>query len=97
MQGIAVGVVGGDVGGDVELEVAAEVGAAGLGHAAAVELDGEGPGGVDRVVGAWWRCLALGRGEGARSLETYSASRLAVLIRTIGQDRDWDSCFSRRH
>ncbi len=45
MQGIAVGVVGGDVGGDVELEVAADVRAAGLGHAAAVELDGEGSGG----------------------------------------------------
>jgi len=88
VQGIAVGVVDGDVGGDVELEVAADVRAAGLGHAAAVELEGEGSGGVDRVVGAWWRCLALGRGEGARSLETYSASRLAVLIRTFGQDRD---------
>lgn len=63
MQGIAVGVVGGDVGGDVELEVAADVGAAALGHAAAVELDGEGSGGVDGVVGASWRCLALGRGK----------------------------------
>lgn len=53
MQGIAVGAVGGGgAGRHVQLEVAADVGAAALRHVAAVELEGEGAGGIDRVVGA---------------------------------------------
>lgn len=56
MQGIAIRFIGGAIGGDVEFHVAANVRAAGLGHVAAVELDGEGSGGVDGVVGA---CVAV--------------------------------------